>query len=131
MREKVQGLPQYTASYTPNATGPYALAVRQLTRGGLSADYFDNQWLLDEPVMQRIDPSINFDWGTGAITTYGRDYVSVRWTGKVVSPTTEEYTFYLEADDGVRLWLDHDLMLDAWDTCCMELRVNYAMVKNR
>ena len=81
--------------------------------------------------MQRVDPTVNFDWGTGALTTYGRDYVSIRWSGKVVATTTEEYTFYLEADDGVRLWLDHELVLDAWETCCVELRINFAMVKNR
>jgi len=42
--EKEAGLPSYTAMYRPGATGAYSLAVRQLTRGGLKAAYFDNQW---------------------------------------------------------------------------------------
>ena len=66
--EKEAGLPAYTAMYTPNTTGAYTLAVRQLTRGGLAAAYFDNQWLLGEPAVARVDPSLQFDWGTGAIT---------------------------------------------------------------
>lgn len=68
--EKEAGLPAYTALYQPNATGPYTLAVRQLTRGGLDASYFDNQWLLGEPATVKVDASLQFDWGTGAITRY-------------------------------------------------------------
>ena len=120
--EKVAGLPSYTGMYVPDEVGSYALAVRQLQRGGLHADYFDNQWLLDSPVIERIDPTINFDWGTGVLTNYGRDYVSVRWTGKVLPSTTEEYTLYAYADDGVRLYVDHVLLIDSWDECCTELK---------
>jgi len=114
--EKTAGLPSYTAMYSPNATGSYTLAVRQLTKGGLSGSYFDNQWLLGNPSIERIDPAINFDWGTGAITKYGRDFVSARWHGKLVPPTTELYTLYLSADDGARLWIDHELIIDTWES---------------
>jgi hypothetical protein len=41
--------------------------------------------------------------------------VSARWVGKIVAPTTELYTLYLFADDGARLWLDHEMLIDAWD----------------
>ena len=95
--------------YRPGSVGSYDLAVRQLTKGGLDAQYFDNQWLLGEPAIERVDATLNFDWGTGALTNYGRDYGSARWVGKLLPPTTEQYTLYVYADDGVRLWLDHDL----------------------
>jgi hypothetical protein len=114
--EKTAGLPSYTAMYSPNATGSYTLAVRQLTKGGLSGAYFDNQWLLGSPSIERIDPAINFDWGTGPITKFGRDFVSARWHGKLMPPTSELYTIYMTADDGARLWIDHELVIDTWES---------------
>ena len=59
-------------------------------------------------------PQIDFDWGTGAITAFGRDYVSVRWTGKLAVPATEAFTFIARADDAVRVYLNHTLILDTW-----------------
>ena len=41
---------------------------------------------------------MNFDWGYGPITNYGRVYFSIRWWGKIKPMTTEEYTFYVTAD---------------------------------
>ena len=114
VEEKVPGLPSYTGQYRAEAAGNYSLAVIQLEGGGLNAKYYDNQWLLEDPVIERVDPTINFDWGSGIITQFGRDYVSVRWWGKVRPLTTELYTFYLNADDGVRLYVGHELLLDMW-----------------
>lgn len=118
--EKVSGLPSYTGRYIPNATGIYDLFVRQLIQGGLSAQYFDNQWLLGDPTVERIDSSVNFNWGHGVITPYGRDYVSVRWSGKVLAEFDETYTFFVRADDGFRLYLDHQLVIDAWEVLFAE-----------
>ena len=42
-----------------NAVGSYTLAVMQLENGGLNAKYYDNQWLLDEPVIER-GPLLSF-----------------------------------------------------------------------
>ena len=111
----VAGLPSYTGRYEPDAVGDYTLAVLQLQPGGLRADYFDNQWLQDAPTLSRVDATLNFNWGTGMITPHGRDFVSARWWGKVRPTTSETYTFYLTADDGARLWIDHKLVIDRWD----------------
>ncbi|HYO69448.1 MAG TPA: PA14 domain-containing protein, partial [Archangium sp.] len=37
-----------------------------------------------------------------------------RWTGELVPPSTTTYTFRVRADDGVRLWVDGKLVVDAW-----------------
>ena len=116
VEEQVSGLPSYTAKYHADESGSYSLAVLQLESGGLSAKYYDNQWLLEEAVVERIDPTVNFNWGPGLVTQYGRDYVSARWWGKVRPQTTEEYTFFLRADDGARLYLDHVLLIDVWES---------------
>lgn len=58
---------------------------------------------------------VKFNWGTGAITPYGRDYVSAQWMGKLKGPSTETFTIYLRADDAARLYIDHELVIDAWE----------------
>jgi len=65
-------------------------------------------------VIERVDPIINFNWSLGSITPFGRDYVSVRWWGKVKPKTSEPYTFFVTADDGVKVYLDHTLIIDSW-----------------
>jgi hypothetical protein len=65
--------------------------------------------------MTRIDPAINFDWAYGAPDpTVGVDNFSTRWTGQVVPRYSETYTFYTQADDGVRLWINDQLLVDNW-----------------
>ena len=61
---------------------------------------------------------IDNDWGTDLVTTEAADFVSARWMGKVQSPLTEEFTFIIHADDGVRLYLDGELVIDRWNECC-------------
>ncbi|POM58076.1 hypothetical protein PHPALM_37326 [Phytophthora palmivora] len=96
--KKQSGLPSYTARYIPyEAADSYSVSVQQLLSGGLFALYFDNFWLQDEPAIARVDPQLNFDWGQGAITNYGRDYISIRWFGKIAVPTTDTYVFYVSS----------------------------------
>lgn len=68
------------------------------------------------PNATRIDPGINFNFGSGVVGPAGMnsDNVSVRWTGLVVPPATESYTFYPKTDDGVRLWINGVLVVNAW-----------------
>lgn len=42
------------------------------------------------------------------------DQYSVRWTGKLRAPRTGEYTFYTFSNDGVRFWLNGQLLIDNW-----------------
>ena len=48
------------------------------------------------------------------MTTYGRDYVSARWTGRVRPAATEAWTLFLTATEGARLFFNHTLVIDAW-----------------
>jgi hypothetical protein len=38
----------------------------------------------------------------------------VRWTGEVEPLYSETYTFYTTSDDGVRLWVNSQLVVDSW-----------------
>jgi len=42
------------------------------------------------------------------------DNFSVRWTGTLRVPQTGKYTFYLASDDGARLVIDDEMVIDAW-----------------
>jgi len=57
-------------------------------------------------VATRYDAPVNFGWGGGAPhpSVRANDF-AVRWTGQVLAPTSEDYTFYVAGDDGVRLWV--------------------------
>ncbi len=42
------------------------------------------------------------------------DNYSVRWTGQVQATLTGNFTFTTTADDGVRLWVNNQLVIDNW-----------------
>ncbi|KDO30965.1 hypothetical protein SPRG_04153 [Saprolegnia parasitica CBS 223.65] len=116
VEKKTAGRPSYTGMYKPATPSTYSLAVLQLLRGGWQAWYYDNYWLQDVPVAVQIDRNVQFAWGQAPITPFGQDYVSVRWWGKLLPPHTDMYLFSLQASHGVRLWLNHSLVLDTWAT---------------
>ncbi|MGO4695603.1 PA14 domain-containing protein [Paenibacillus sp. 2TAB26] len=48
------------------------------------------------------------------MTSMDADTFSVRWTGKVKPQYTGTYTFYTSSDDGVRLWVNNQLIINKW-----------------
>ncbi len=82
--------------------------------GGLKGEYYDNMDLAAFK-LQRIDRTVNFNWGTGSpASTIGVDTYSVRWTGEVKARYSQLYTFHTNTDDGVRLWVNGQLLIDKW-----------------
>jgi hypothetical protein len=82
---------------------------------GLRGDYYTNEDLAGAPVMVRKDRAVNFDWDIGAPMELAQpDQFSVRWTGEIQAQFTEPYTLYVESDDGTRVWLDGNLVMDDW-----------------
>ncbi|HCO95550.1 MAG TPA: hypothetical protein DIU00_16645, partial [Phycisphaerales bacterium] len=85
------------------------------TGGGVRADYYKGM-NFENFVLTRTDPQINFNWGdpSGPDPSVGNDNFSVRWIGEVEAVFTETYTFYPRTDDGVRLFVDGQLLVDRW-----------------
>jgi hypothetical protein len=78
-------------------------------------EYYNNPLMVGVPAMVRHDTHINFDWGHGAPAPgINPDYFSVRWTRNVRVPTSGYYTFYATVDDGVRVWVGNNLVIDRW-----------------
>jgi PA14 domain len=66
--------------------------------------------------LTRTDAVVSFNWGTSAPdAALPADTFSVRWTGQVQPRYSENYTFRVTADDGVRMWVGGAKILDAWN----------------
>jgi len=78
-------------------------------------EYFNNMVLSGAPVLVRDDAKINFDWGEGspAPGVVSTDKFSARWT-RTLNLAGGSYRFTATADDGVRVWVNDHLLIDAW-----------------
>ena len=82
---------------------------------GLRGTYFSSIDL-SNPAFERIDPTIQFNWNSASPlpSQMGYDGYSVRWEGELEVPYGETYTFTTRADDGIRLWVNNQLLIDNW-----------------
>ena len=78
--------------------------------GGLKGEYFSNNNFITPTTLTRTDPGINFYWDTAG------PGVSCRWTGELIVPATDTYTFYTicNTNDFVRVWLDDEVIIEDW-----------------
>jgi hypothetical protein len=84
------------------------------TGTGLLAEYYNGS-TFDTLALTRIDPTVDFDWGSGsAASSVNVDQFSARWTGQVQPLYSETYTFSTESDDGIRLWVNGQQLIEAW-----------------
>jgi glucose/arabinose dehydrogenase len=101
---------------TPASNTTYTAVFRVSGTGGngLAATYYDNANFTGATV-SRVDPTVGLDWGTGAPAPgIGADTFSVRWTGQVQAQFSQTYTFYTQSDDGVRLWVNGQPLVNNW-----------------
>jgi len=97
--------------------------TRNFLDGARPRDEWDNAWTANfynvrdldftgDPVVDTLtlDQSNNlwFDWRNNSPTPLvNRDNWSARWTRTITLTETTEYYFYINHDDGVRLWIDY------------------------
>jgi uncharacterized protein (DUF1800 family) len=60
------------------------------------------------------DAVIDFRWGPGMNPNLSNKFCGVRWTGQVRPQFTEAYVFETRTDDGVKLWVNDQLLIDSW-----------------
>ena len=81
---------------------------------GLLATYFNNKDLTGTPVLTRFE-TVDFNWGNASPGTgVNADNFSARWSVTSVAPTTGNYRFQTVSDDGVRVWINGNLVINNW-----------------
>ena len=112
-------------------TGPHQITLREIelygpagqtappapTGGsgtGLTGQYF-NDVSLSALVKTEVDPSVNFTWnGSAPNAALTPNNFSVRWTGQVQPLYSQTYQFSTVSDDGVRLWVNGQEIINDW-----------------
>ena len=86
---------------------------------GLRAEYFTNASsgspFTGSPVLVTTNATVNFSSATnwpGVVV--GSNHFAVRWTGSVQPQFSETYNFITTADDGVRLFINGQLLINDW-----------------
>jgi beta-glucosidase len=82
---------------------------------GLKGEFFSNTELSGAPSLTRIDRQVRFSWGESSPSPgLPTDNFSVRWTGKIRADADGDYEFFVQGDDGFRLYVKNDLVIDDW-----------------
>lgn len=96
---------------------PAAGASPALDASVWSGEYYNNMTVSGPPVYLRGDSDINFFWAEGTSPIPGwvnTSQYSVRWTRSVYFDTTGNWVFTTVNDDGMRVWVDGNITMDAW-----------------
>jgi hypothetical protein len=93
--------------------GGFRPAATRDARHGLRGEYFDaRDARADKRLIDRIDPEINFDFGTtGPDTgseekTFNPDRFTISWEGSVLAPETGTYEFVVRTEHALGLWVN-------------------------
>ena len=104
--------PTQAPTVTPTAT-PWPTAVPVVITDW-RGEYYANASMSGLPLLVRNDRDLDFDWGHGSPAAgLPADFVSARWSRRI-SFSEGNYRFRLAGDDGVRLWVGGNLLIDRW-----------------
>jgi hypothetical protein len=76
------------------------------------------------------DPVIDFRWGPGMSPNLSNTLATVRWTGQVEPLYSETYVFETRTDDGVKLWVNDQLLIDEWQNQGTTSWTNYISLQS-
>lgn len=83
--------------------------------GNWHGEYYNNAFLAGTPSLVRNDAQIDFVWNGSPGANIQADEFSVRWT-RSLALDPGRYRFTVTADDGVRLWVNNQLIVDQWQS---------------
>lgn len=82
---------------------------------GYAIGAFDEIYQYSGPRQARVDPTVDSAIGGGLeFPELGTTHFFTRWTGQLQSLDAGSYTFSTVSDDGIRLWVDNQLLIDNW-----------------
>lgn len=92
------------------------------TGSGLLGEYFGTLNLssgaapFNVPKTSQVEAQIDFDWTNSSPPGFDVNSTgfSARWIGQIEAQYSETYSFFVTADNGVRLWINNNLVIDSW-----------------
>ncbi|MCB0166483.1 MAG: PKD domain-containing protein [Anaerolineae bacterium] len=115
--ENIENVPIVASPARPTVTpapSPTATPVPGIVITDWRGEYYNNRNLSGSPVLVRNDVAVSFDWGQGSpAPEVPADNFSARWT-RTLDFSAGAYRFYTRTDDGTRLWVDGNLLIDEW-----------------
>jgi hypothetical protein len=79
-----------------------------------NAYYWNNTALSGTPVLERLEPNLDYRWGSGSPDPkVWADGFSARWT-RYLDLAAGSYRFTTVSDDGLRLYVDGRLLINEW-----------------
>ena len=66
--------------------------------------------------LTRVDPVVDFNWTNGTTPDLSNGLYTVRWTGQVQPQFSETYFFDVQSDDGCKLWVNDQLLINEWQS---------------
>ncbi len=98
---------------------------------GLKGEYYNSTFLPPTPANEntiytatpkasRVDATVDSSWSAGTLPSASPvpspTNLAIRWTGQVQPQYTETYYFTVKSDDGVKLWVNGQVLIDKWVT---------------
>ncbi|TVR42697.1 MAG: hypothetical protein EA402_11200 [Planctomycetota bacterium] len=105
-----------------------AWAMNHASRAGIAEEGFRVEWFhnreFEEPVeLRTIETVLNWPDGDGSqFPIENRTDISGRFIGTLVVEVSGNYTFFTNSDDGSRLFIDGEEIVDNWGMHGMQLR---------
>ena len=114
VQQAAQQIEQKPVQQTAVTAAPLSSTITSCSNVGYTANYYNNRNLSGTPVINRTDPSINFDWGEGSPAAgVNSDNFSVRWNGNV-DLKSGSYLMAITGDDGLRLFINNTARVNDW-----------------
>lgn len=112
---------------------PWFYADSTFTIKGFRGDYFTNMKFENEPANQRVDDSINFNYGyKGPLEGFPDDRFSIRWKSYYLPESDEDLMITVGGDDGYRLWINDSIVAQHWGNHSYSQRsVSYPVFKGK
>lgn len=90
-------------------------AIRVSSPDGFLVTYYAKE-TLEKKICVRSEDRLFKDYGrNGPALFVPKNHFSARWCGVLFVPQSAKYDFYAQCDDGVRLFVDGNIIIDHWN----------------
>jgi MSHA biogenesis protein MshQ len=110
----------YSYTFTLELDGVVSIMIQLMEQPGIYATYFSNINLSGSPSLTQYESNIDHPWNGGSIEGLGSQYISGRFKSVIKAPSNGTFTFHLYHDDGIRVYINNNLMFQNWGNMCLK-----------